>query len=1812
MEQGFMERFHLNRKKLAIFISAIFIVIAAIVAAIIINQSKIVAVSMRIFRMVGTVNLYDNGRERSMKEKMRLKEGNSLKTAEESLVMISLDEIKLFTMEESSRARVIPARNRLEYKLEEGSLYFNVTEKLAEDENFEITTSTMICGIRGTSGFVGQDKDGHETLMVTDGIVHVVATNPVTKEVTEVDVVAGEMITIYLDDEAEGDATISINKKKFREEDLPALALDAIAKSPELMDRIFKATGFFSDKIKELARLSSTPGLSMYGQAIKELDNAGIDDAIPFMGKVSDSMVIAANNAVDIAQDDLALEVAILTGTKDVHDNGYDNGYRGEALATIMDSAMKCVDDSLVSAKDEGLSKENLRTLAETLADTLDNATEKMTVAGLDSNEISSVIDAIGTVIADAIETGAENGDILSSVSDASSFVKNVVTAEMIKDSNGAETVAALLGKDSIAVADLGESNASGNVASSDNSTNVSGNGNGNSGNGTQGANGGNNGTSGNDGNNSGNGNGSGNGSDNGSNDNGGNNNNGNNNNNNNGNNNNSNNNNNNNNGTSGNNGNSTGGNTGGNSGGNTSGNTGGNSGGNNGSGTVTVPASGSNVASSVQTALNTAGTDKVVITKDDNNNGNVSIGDNVTIPNGKSLEIGNGVTVNVASGSDIKVAQGGTLTSYGTIENYGTFVNEGTIQNFCNDSIHNHGIFINMSGGKIDNGDGDEEHKGKFINYEDGIVGNKGDIVVDESTGSSFINYGILAGEIKNAEGESYTNEEGTGTTAGTGTYDAGSSDGLFYALTDNDTKLIIFGVGSMDGGQNWQALYSRPWADKVEGITEIKIYPGIDLISAHAFDGAMITEIDIPDTVLKINYGAFSSCPQLKTVHMSKNVRTIDADAFAYCSQLEEILFDEGSELTTIGVDAFNSCAKLEYFPFEELTKLESIENFAFEQSGLKSVDFPDSLEKIGKGAFYKCTALGPTVTIPSTVTYFDGNVGNTSSTETGAFSYCTSLKNVILETFNGPDKNCFEYCTNLETIQMHKCSVGLSAFWKCDKLTQVIFDGTESMWNSMTIENTLERINYQNRYGNTKFIETPRVYLQKDIYVDENIENGSVVIYYNGKENYNGARPGGYGTFKVTPNTGYVFSSATVTYGDTEIPVEPVDGTTDMYRFLMPDSEVTVSAEFTALDYSINIPEVEGMTVTANIEDLSKAHVGDEIILTFTPDEPEEFDCLSYIYLERTPYVRYSSNITPTKVTETQYRFTMPAYSLNLKYGYYTKAHSISIKAGSEGYWRSDTSSSGRAGYTVNMYFYTGSGYRPEVDEVWVKNTTKNENVDYTFVLTQDSLGDEAFKLSFTMPKGDVEYFIKLKKRDIQLLFPEDMHGLSAKAYVDGKETTTAHIGDTVTVVFDDSEMSPRYLLGTKCYPKVYSEYSGTWSDITSGYNIVYVPDAQVYTSTITLSSYYDRIKIVPDLVPAYKVTVDPDITGGTVSLRADSEYFTKYALVYLEYTLDDNADRVFLGFEVTDADGGEVYVTDYYGDYYFSMPDKDVTVSAKFSVKHAVSLGDCTNGSLSFPNDLESVKMKSGDTVFVVATPTEGYICTGVSAVDSKGNTYDAMWFDPNYVSPIGPINPKGSDGKAGSGGYIPDTGKGGGKDDGFLPIGPSVLDNPTYPDEETFESGNVWSFVMPDDVVNVTATFAEMSSQVFDIDLSAYVNDGLGYEAENYAPWDGQSGSIVLKVGDEVYSDGAAYGQTISLTLEAPEGYCIDSPYVAKRSLNEYAVVGDNIGYTPSDMVYANEDFSKVVGATLTFTMPLSDVDISIHFMPITEQNPADP
>ena len=474
-----------KKKKILIIILGVLLLIGIIIG-IIIYANAITAITMRIQRLVGTVNLYNDDKEVELREKMKLGAGQTVTTAGESLIMVSLDDTKLMTMEESSRADIKARGKKLEFDLIDGNLFFNVTKKLGKKESFEVCTSTMVCGIRGTSAYVGKDSTRHETLMVTDGIVHVLATNPRTLETTEVDVYAGEMITIYLDEEAEGDKTISIVKRKFREEDLPSLALDAIRKSPELQKRIADATGFSVERLTALADATSRDGISMYGSAADKLSADGIKDAIPIMGTKAHIMVSTANNAADTAGENLPLEIAIIKGLNGTMNAGADAGYGDEQLSAMVESSSGCVDKCISDARNAGLSDEELVTVANSIIGALQSSVGEMAKADLTTSEIGQVVDAIETVYTDAIkdtvaaasgantganagagtETGSGDGTsagsgedqvalasslssagILEAVRNASDYITSTVDSEMIKKSTGEQTAEELLRK---------------------------------------------------------------------------------------------------------------------------------------------------------------------------------------------------------------------------------------------------------------------------------------------------------------------------------------------------------------------------------------------------------------------------------------------------------------------------------------------------------------------------------------------------------------------------------------------------------------------------------------------------------------------------------------------------------------------------------------------------------------------------------------------------------------------------------------------------------------------------------------------------------------------------------------------------------------------------------------------------------------------------------------------------------------------------------------------------------------------------------------------------------------------------------------------------------------------------------------------------------------------------------------------------------------------------------------------------------------------------------------------------------------------
>lgn len=256
-----------RKKKRILMIIVALLLIAAAVIIFFIWRSRITATTMRILRLEGEVTLEDNGKPKPVKENLRLASGNALSTAVKSLVSIGLDDTKIVTLNERSRAEFNQSGRKLDLKLTEGSLYFEVSEPLTDEETFDIRTSTMVVGIRGTSGLVSVEGD-HESLVITDGVVHVIGTNPVTGEVKEIDVRAGQRITVYLYNDRSVDS-IEFYLEEVTEHDMPEFVLQYLRDNLVLLDKVVRETGWDKEWIlgirKEDALSENTPVITMPG-----------------------------------------------------------------------------------------------------------------------------------------------------------------------------------------------------------------------------------------------------------------------------------------------------------------------------------------------------------------------------------------------------------------------------------------------------------------------------------------------------------------------------------------------------------------------------------------------------------------------------------------------------------------------------------------------------------------------------------------------------------------------------------------------------------------------------------------------------------------------------------------------------------------------------------------------------------------------------------------------------------------------------------------------------------------------------------------------------------------------------------------------------------------------------------------------------------------------------------------------------------------------------------------------------------------------------------------------------------------------------------------------------------------------------------------------------------------------------------------------------------------------------------------------------------------------------------------------------------
>lgn len=200
-------------------------------------------------------------------------------------------------------------------------------------------------------------------------------------------------------------------------------------------------------------------------------------------------------------------------------------------------------------------------------------------------------------------------------------------------------------------------------------------------------------------------------------------------------------------------------------------------------------------------------------------------------------------------------------------------------------------------------------------------------------------------------------------------------------------------------------------------DNLTEVTGMPECCVsIGEFAFSHSKINKVEIGAGVTSIGSYAFYGC-NLKTISIPSSVKSIDSDAFEYCSNLESVNFAEGLE--TIGWGAFYGCSKM------------------------NELRLPASLKTINSSAFYDCSSLKE-IHIPSMLT----SIGDE------AFRGCNNAKDVYSYTLS-PIKiaqNTFDY----DGVTLHAPQVPESVFWdyytntQWSQFTNVVpFDAKYEAW-------------------------------------------------------------------------------------------------------------------------------------------------------------------------------------------------------------------------------------------------------------------------------------------------------------------------------------------------------------------------------------------------------------------------------------------------------------------------------------------------------------------------------------------------------------------------------------------------------------------------------------------------------------------------------------------------------------------------------------------------------------------------------------------
>ena len=240
------------------------------------------------------------------------------------------------------------------------------------------------------------------------------------------------------------------------------------------------------------------------------------------------------------------------------------------------------------------------------------------------------------------------------------------------------------------------------------------------------------------------------------------------------------------------------------------------------------------------------------------------------------------------------------------------------------------------------------------------------------------------------------------------------------------------------------------------IEVSSDNKNYASVDGVLFNKDKSKLITypagktdsEYAIPNSVTSIGYGTFEDCTSLISVTIPDSVTSIDNKAFYNCTSLTSITIP--NSVTEIGKDAFYNCTSLAKVDYNgTISQWKSISGYNNVSKIIKCTDgvignrnivIIDNLEYqlYNDNTAYIFGYVNKTKTfkIPESVTY-EGYSFNVTSISSQAFWGCTSLTSL--------------------TIPNSITSIDSDAFYNCSNLKFVIYNGTKTQWNAISISNS-----------------------------------------------------------------------------------------------------------------------------------------------------------------------------------------------------------------------------------------------------------------------------------------------------------------------------------------------------------------------------------------------------------------------------------------------------------------------------------------------------------------------------------------------------------------------------------------------------------------------------------------------------------------------------------------------------------------------------------------------------------------------------------